>query len=253
MLLQDTIIKLEEECGCFACCAIRDLDTDETLAMYHETEVVKSASTIKTPIMLAVLQDVEVGKLSMQDLIPISQKNYTGDSQNFTEKDREATLERLVETMITYSDNTATNALIDLMGMDRINAVIRSLGMYDTVERRHMLDFAAAQRGSENTTSARDMLRLYTLIHRHELVSDKVCEMALPVLLRQRDDSLIRFAMPTQKTAHKTGGLPGIVHDTGILYGENRTLAYAVLTWADDDIKGERFIQKLSAVIKKIL
>ena len=253
MLLQDTIIRLENECGCLACCAFTDFDSGEVLALYNECEVLKSASTIKTPIMLTVLQDVEAGKLAMTDMIPITAKQFTGDSKTFTENDHEATLELLLETMITDSDNTATNALIDLMGMDRINAVIRSLGLYDTVLRRHMLDFGAAQRGSENTTSARDMLRLYTLIHRRELISDAVCEMALPILLRQHDDSLIRFAMPQQKTAHKTGGLPGIVHDTGILYGENRTLGYAVLTFADDDVKGEHFIQKLSAEVKKLL
>ena len=253
MLLQDTIIRLEKECDCLACCALYDFNANEMLALYNEREVLKSASTIKTPIMLTVLEDVEAGKLAMSDLIPITEKQFTGDSKHFTAESREATLEFLLETMITDSDNTATNALIDLMGMDRINGVIRSLGLYDTVLRRHMLDFNAAQRGSENTTSARDMLRLYTLIHRRELVSDAICEMALPILMRQHDDTLIRFSMPQQKTAHKTGGLPGIVHDTGILYGENRTIGFAVLTWADDDVKGERFIQKLSAAVKEIL
>lgn len=247
------LLALESSCQCLAGCAIADLDTGTPLAVFNENVQLKSASLIKTPIMLAILREVEAGHLSMTDRISISEANFTGDSKTLTENDHDAPLSLLLEIMITDSDNTATNALIDLIGMDSVNALCRELDLPNTQLRRHMLDFEAAARGEENTTSAADMLRLYTLIYKQQLLSPAVCEMAMPILLRQHGKNLMLSAMPQQKAAHKLGGLPGISHDTGILFGENHTIGFAVLTWSDDEEKGERFHRQASLLMKEQL
>ena len=62
--------------------------------------------------------------------------------------------------MVTLSDNTATNILIDRLGMERIAARMQALGLNGTKLRRHMMDTAAARRGDENVSTPDELARL---------------------------------------------------------------------------------------------
>jgi len=176
-----------------------------------------------------------------------------GDEAPVIRDGSDVPLSVLLEYMITDSNNSATNVLIDLLGMDKVNAFSRRIGLDDTLLRRHMLDYDAARQGRENRTSAKDMLRLYTLLHRGEALTPFLCETALPILSRQHDKELLMFADPARKAAHKTGGLSDIAHDAGILYGENRTLVFAVLATAPDERQCVALHQELSAQVMGIL
>ena len=246
MLLNDVIRQLEEKHGCTVGCVIWDAQRDETLASYREDMVFKSASLIKTPIMLCVLEDVEKGLLSLGTKISVQSGQCVGDEAPVIKDGTDVPLSVLLEYMITDSNNSATNVLIDLLGMDKVNAFSRRIGLENTVLRRHMLDFEAARQGRENHTSAKDMRRLYTMLERRETLTPFMCETALPILLRQHDKELILFADPAQKAAHKTGGLSDIAHDAGILYGNERTLIFAVLSTAPDERQCVAMHQELS-------
>jgi len=246
MLLNDTIRRLEENNGCMAGCAVKDAQSGELIADYGKEKVFKSASLIKTPIMLCVLEEVERGALSLDEPIRVQTRHCVGDEAPVIRNGYDVPLSVLLEYMITESNNSATNVLIDLMGMDKVNEFSARIGLNDTVLRRHMLDYEAARSGRENHTSARDMLRLYEMIYKAETLTPFMCENALPILLRQHDKDFILFSDPAQKAAHKTGGLSDIAHDAGILFGEKRTLIYAVLATAPEEEKCIAFQQDMS-------
>ena len=253
MLLHDIIRALEEKHGCTAGCAIRDAQTGEVLAAYREEMVFKSASLIKTPIMLCALEEVEKGALSLDTIIPVKAHQCVGDEAPVIKDGNDVPLHVLLEHMITTSNNSATNVLIDSLGMDRVNAFSARIRLGDTVLRRHMLDYEAARQGRENRTSAGDMLKLYTMLHTGEGLTPFMREMALPILLRQHDKELLMFADPAKKAAHKTGGLADIAHDAGILYGEKRTLIFAVLATAPDERQCVALHQALSRTVMELV
>lgn len=246
-MLNDVIRQLEIRHGCTAGCAIWDAISGETLADYRMELVFKSASLIKTPIMLCALEAVEQGAYALHTPIRVQPEHCVGDEAPVIRDGMDVPLATLLEYMITDSNNSATNVLIDLLGMDRINAFSKRIGLNDTVLRRHMLDFEAARRGNENHTSTKDMLRLYTMLLKGEGLTPFMCETALPILLRQHDKELILSGDPARKAAHKTGGLSDIAHDAGILFGEKRTLVFAVLATAPDERQCVALHQELSS------
>ena len=253
MVLNEVIRQLEEKHGCTAGCAIWDAQSSETFANYRKDMVFKSASLIKTPIMLCALEEVEKGHLSLDTRIPVLACHRVGDEAPVIKDGTNVPLSVLLEYMITDSNNSATNVLIDLLGMDKVNAFSQRIGLRDTILRRHMLDYESARQGRENRTSANDMLRLYTLLYGGEVLTPFMCEAALHILLRQHDKELLMFANPAQKAAHKTGGLSDIAHDAGILYGENRTLVFAALATAPSDAQCIAFLQALSPHVMALL
>lgn len=253
MLLESIVRKLETEFGCGAGCAIWDAESGKTLLSYREDAVFKSASLIKTPIMLCALEDAENGLMTLETKIPVLPRHCVGDEAPVVKDGTDVPLAVLLEYMITESNNSATNVLIDLLGMEKVNAFSRRIGLADTVLRRHMLDFEAARRGRENTTSAADMRRLYAMLLGGETLTPFMRETALPILLRQKDKELLMFSDPAKKAAHKTGGLSDIAHDAGILYGENRTLVFAVLATAPDEKQCVAFHQALSPHVLALL
>ncbi len=253
MLLNDIIRQLEEKHGCTAGCAIWDARSNETLSDYQESMVFKSASLIKTPIMLCALEEVEKGQLSLDTQIPVLPCHCVGDEAPVIANGCDVPLSVLLEYMITDSNNSATNVLIDTLGMEKVNAFSQRIGLRDTLLRRHMLDYEAARQGRENRTSAADMLRLYTFLYKGEVLTPFMCETAIPILLRQHDKELLMFSNPMQKAAHKTGGLSDIAHDAGILYGEKRTLIFAVLATAPTDAQCIAFHQALSPHVMSLL
>lgn len=247
------IRQLEEKHGCTVGCAIYDAQTNEAFASYQEEMVFKSASLIKTPIMLCALEAVENGELALDTPIAVQPCHCVGDEEPVIRNGTNVPLSVLLEYMITDSNNSATNALIDLLGMERVNACSQRIGLDDTLLRRHMLDYESARQGRENRTSALDMRRLYTLLSKGEVLTPFQCETALPILLRQHDKELLMFANPAQKAAHKTGGLADIAHDAGILYGEHRTLIFAVLVTAPDEKQCVALLQELSPHVMALL
>ena len=253
MLLNDIIRQLEEKHGCTVGCAIADALTGEVFANYNTDMVFKSASLIKTPIMLCALEDVEKGLLSLDTVISVQPECCVGDETPVIKDGTDVPLSTLLEYMITDSNNTATNVLIGLMGMEKINAFSRKSGLDDTLLRRCMLDWEAARAGRENLTSAKDMLNLYTMLHKGETITPFMCGAALPILLRQHDKELLMFANPAQKAAHKTGGLSDIAHDAGILYGEHRTLIFAALVTAPDERQCVALLQELSPQVMALI
>ena len=230
---------------------MKDLDTEEGLLSYEAQRRVVSASTIKVPIMLTALQQVKEGKLALTQKFLVAKPVILQDSEVFERGELFYTLEELLVWMIITSDNTATNVLIHLLGMDTINAYCKELGLSSTVVMREMLDFAAIDAGRNNYTSAFDMQTLFEALYRSTILTPRLCGYATNILLRQRcNDLFMRYICEDIKVAHKTGGLDFLNHDTGVFYLDNINYYLGIfVTDAPDDDYGKRLIGKISKMI----
>ena len=142
----------------------------------------------------------------------------------------EVTVRELIRHMIVESDNTCANMLIDMVGMDAVNATMQELGLSHTVLRRKMMDFAAASQGRENMTTASDMGRLFELLFNGQCVDGAYDMEMLEILKGQEDNCILPAQLPNMiPVAHKTGELDGIYHDCGIIYDKKNPFVLCIL------------------------
>ena len=144
--------------------AIKDLSTGDTFLRLPDA-VFPQASSIKLTVLLELMRQVQEGKLSLDEKHTILRREMTvGDDEAILNKLGDGTvtmtLGDLAVFMVVLSDNSATNILIDRLGMDNINAGLVRLGLKETKLRRHMIDLEAARQGEENVSTPREMLAL---------------------------------------------------------------------------------------------
>lgn len=211
---------------------IKNLKTGEFLS-HRENEVVSSASLIKIAIMGEVLRQVKEGGLSLEQRIVVYEKDKVPFSI-LTElsTDNSYSLKDVITLMIIQSDNTATNILIDLAGMENINEFIKNTGLNNTILMRKMMDFNARSEERDNYTTAMDMTIILEKIYNNQLVNNEYSKLMMGILKKQLDNSMIRLFIPEETViAHKTGSLDGIEHDTGIVLNEKCDYILSLLTW----------------------
>lgn len=178
-----------------------------------------SASIIKLFILQNLFEQAQKGDVKLTDAIVFDQsKAIPGGMLHKFATGAILRLEDIAQFMLSVSDNTATNLLIDRLGMDRINASIQAMGAKETVLGRKMLDFAAKQQGKDNYTSAQDVAMV---LQRFLKADPRILDM----LSCQKDNSKLPALWGFDDYddlepvfAHKTGELPGFYHDAGILY-----------------------------------
>lgn len=197
---------------------VYDFTQDDALLAFDVNRKLVSASMIKTPILMAALEQVRQGKLSLEQPIPVPCSEVLEDTEVFNCGQKSCPLEELLTWMIINSDNTATNILIELLGMDALNEYFRELELRSTVLERKMLDWAAIRAGRNNYTSAKDQLAVFSSLYHKSVLTPELCDLALNILSRQRDFSIaLRYLCAPELTfAHKTGGLDHLNHDAGI-------------------------------------
>jgi len=203
---------------------VYDYAHDETLLSIDAERKLVSASTIKTPIMLTALDRVQNGTLKIDQMLPVESKEILEDTEVFDHGEPAYSLEELLTWMIINSDNTATNVLIEWLGMGAVNTYSDSLGLESTVLERKMLDWDALRAGRNNFTSAADQLIIFTKLYHQLILTPALCGLAIRILKQQRDfSSAFRYiADPSLTAAHKTGGLDHLNHDVGIFYLPDR-------------------------------
>lgn len=224
-------------------------------AIRQETQVV-SASTIKVPVLCCALQDVLDGKLSLEQMVPIAPQDFCDDTEVFEPGYRQdgCSLWELLYWMIVSSDNTATNAVLSLLGYDHINRYCQTLGLHQTRVQRKMLDFAAIAEGRNNYTSPADQYRIYELLYHGSILNEQLRGVAFDFLGRSRSfDSLQRYLPDPVSLLHKPGGLDHLNHDAGIFLLDTRPYFLGVFTWDGPALDGEpqqkRLIGQLSRMV----
>lgn len=208
--------------------------TSGRIFTYNGDAVFPTASSIKIAIMIQVFRAERAGTFSFKDKVTLGSKDNAGGSGGPLQKALDGgtvtvTVRELLEDMIQYSDNSATNKLIDLVGMDAVNRLIRELGLERTRLRRHMMDIAAATRGDENVSTPLEMVRLVRLIYDNRAADAESCREMLAIM--KRVDAYIRPVIPGSiAVASKPGDLDGVRTETGVIYLPKRPFIVSVMS-----------------------
>lgn len=225
---------------------------DSTSIHINEDMIFPSASTIKLVIMAAVMDGVKKGKISFDDKILLTKDRLCGGDGILKEFDieHEFTLKEIMTLMIIISDNTATNILIDLIGMQNINNIAVEIGLEFTRIRRKMMDSQAVKEGRENTTTPREMSKILRDIYDGKFIDEYYSKIALDILKRQQVGGRLTLYMPEDiVVAHKTGDLDKLEHDVGIVYHNPSDYIICVLTKnLDTNKNGREIIGEISRI-----
>lgn len=217
-------------------------DTKNQLAVYflrpdreiepfvYRSQQMAPASMIKLFVMAKTMQDVHDGKLSLDEKITIKKKDAVGGAGVTTwyNAGEQRTIEQLMTVMITDSDNTATNILIDRLGMQNINRYLQQQGFRDTVLVYKMM---MGRKGKKkNLSSVRDIGRLFSRLYYHQLVGEQEDKLMLAILRQQHDKECFPAALPDYEIAHKTGEVNDVYVDGGIFFGQQEDFVLVVLS-----------------------
>ncbi len=190
----------------------------------------KAASLIKLWVIAELMRRIDCGQAAYTDtvlVLPTDVVGGTGELQHETFP-QNVTLFRLAQYTIKYSDNTATNVLIDYLGgFAPINALIDSMNQRETVLGRKML----APAPPENFTSPDDVISLLGAVWDGDLLRQVNRDLLLSFMLEQTLNGKIPAALPSGvPVAHKTGELPDVSHDVGYYLIPGTEIAVAFLT-----------------------
>ncbi|MBR3505380.1 MAG: serine hydrolase [Clostridia bacterium] len=221
----------------------RPLDGDGEAVTYRADEPFVAASVIKLPIMIEAFRQIEAGLLDPEGeyVLRPEQKLPPCGVLTFLHDGLRATLMDLVTLMIIVSDNTATNMVIDIVGIDNVNRTLRSCGATGTILRRRLFDREASARGVQNEITARDIGRLLEGLYHGTIVSPAASRRMLDILKAQQLNGKIPFFLDCE-VAHKTGEDDGITHDAGIVYAP-RPFVLCLFSERTDVPAFERLIQ----------
>lgn len=206
-----------------------DLTTGRTIA-YHADVVFPTASTIKIPIMIQLFRAVRLGDVKLSDSIPVTVVELVDDSPVVEKAAKSAgriTIRELLEAMIQVSDNTATNKLIELLSMAKVNRAMDEMGFLQTRLRRRMIDLAAAARNEENVSTPLEMARIMETIYRGKAVDEGASREMLDVMTATKAE--VRKAIPAGiRVASKPGGLDGVKCEVAVVFLDKRPFVVSV-------------------------
>ena len=133
---------------------------------WQQDLVLPTASTIKLGILYELAHAVDEGRVKWDDTRVLDRRRAVPGGLLYDLGTPTLSLRDYAVAMAVLSDNTATNVLIELLGMERITARMRDLGLPQTKLRRYMIDLEAAKRGNENVSTPAEIARLLEAYHR---------------------------------------------------------------------------------------
>ena len=223
--------------------------------MYNEMMPVVAASVIKIPIMVEAFRQFESGELNPLATYRIKpeDKMPSCGALNRMHDGLEVTLRDLVELMIVLSDNSATNILIDRLGIARVNATLEAEGLRVTRLRRKLFDKAGMEAGLSNHVCAREIGLLLERMYAGTLVSPQASAEMLEILRNQKLNGKMPFFLKPRgiACAHKTGEDDGITHDVGVVYAR-RPFVLCMLSEETDVPAFERLIQDVARELAEL-
>lgn len=230
---------------------IKDLRKGDAY-LREERQVVPSASLIKLVVMGEIMRRVREGSLSLSQRLTLKESDKVPFSiLTLLDTANSYTLADVITLMIVQSDNTAANLLIELAGMERINAFARSLGLGDTRVARLMMDFKAREEGRENYTSAADMGAFLEALYRKSILDEPSSSYMLDVMKKQLDTSMMMLFIPDETVvAHKTGELDCLDHEAAIVFTEKADYIFVALVWdAPDNNTARLALGEMSKIV----
>ncbi len=204
---------------------------------YNADSWFHAASTMKLAVLLGVYKMVDRGELTLDAPVHVRNKftsiagnqlfmvdiNRDSDPELYRHLGRTMPVKRLAYQMITTSSNFATNLLVDVVGVQTIQAALKELGIEGVTVLRGVEDQAAFDAGLNNLVTANGLLRMLRLIEDGKAFSEAASREMLEIMHDQQLRSGIPAGLPeAARVAHKTGNIATVHHDAGIVYLEDR-------------------------------
>ena len=248
--MEDSIRTIVHETDAVVGVAVLDL-TDQRALYLNADAIYPTASTIKIAVLAELYRQNERGSgAKLGDLYTVSAKDGVGTEgilQSMSAGVSRITNRDLALLMVSLSDNSATNVLIDRVGMDNVNSWLTQIGLERTRLRRHMLDVKAAQEGRENTSTPRELVTMLRAIHEGRVFGKATTEAFFKMLSTQKSSYLPRHLPADLMIANKPGNLDAVRNDAGIIFVPGRPFAIAVMTtFATDGVAAEESIGRIA-------
>lgn len=233
--LQRRLAAFKGKVFCFA----KNLDTGETFGLAPDVKV-RTASTIKVPIMVEVFAQAAEGKLSWDEKLTVVRRHEYEDGGvlfEFTPGTR-ITVRDAMRLMIVVSDNIATNILLDRITTDAVNARMEKLGFAHIRSLRKIAGGGESAFRESNpeenkkygigVATAREMVKLLEALERGQVVSPEASREMLAVMKRQQFRDGIGRRLRGVEIANKPGALDHLRSDIGIVYTKHGRVAMAI-------------------------
>jgi beta-lactamase class A len=204
--------------------AVLDLTNQHTLLL-NADDVFPTASTIKIAILAELYREAQQGKLKLTDTYTLQQSDLVGGSgisNALTPGVTRLTLRDIAALMISVSDNSATNILIDRIGLEKVNALLDSLTLTHTRLRRKMMDIKAAAEGRENVATPREFMQLLEALYRGKVLNKQFTDDYFNLLSTPKSSYIPRELPEDLKIANKPGELEGVRNDCGLVFTGSR-------------------------------
>ncbi len=254
--LESTINDIDRNLDGVLGVAIEDLNTGQKFLLRADA-IFPQASSIKIAVLAELYHQAQLsaqgasGKGKLTDLYTVRAADLVQDSDimgGLTPGVTQITNRDLATMMVAVSDNSATNVLIDRVGMENINALLDSLGLHNTRLRRKMMDVKAAAEGRENISTPQEMLTLLEKIYQGKVLDKEMTADFFKMLSTHKDSFIPRDLPDGLQIANKPGELEAVRNDSGIVFLTNRPYIICVMTtYLVRERDGEQAIAKISA------
>jgi beta-lactamase class A len=227
--------------------AVRHLGTGESYTL-NPDEPMPTASLCKFPVLIEVYQQVAEGKVKLSDPITVHKNDLVGGSgvlKYLFEPDTTITLHDAVRLMIGVSDNTATNLVLDKIGIGSTAKRMEAWGYPNTkihsktFRRDTSVYMERSKKFGLGSTTANEMVSLLEKCHRGEIVSPEASkEIIAELKLAQDTERMTRYLVDTPgvSVAHKPGAVDDAKTDAGIIFFKGGPVALCVLTDKNKDV-----------------
>lgn len=226
-------VKLKGKVSIYA----KNLETGEAYSLNADDRV-RTASTIKLPIMVAVFALVADGKAAWTDELTLTASNKVQGSGILLEfgEGHKLTLRDAVNLMIVVSDNSATNMVLDAITADEVNARMDALGLKQTRSLRKIGGGGSSKAGDDpankgfgiGVSTPREMVTLLEKLDRGEVVSAAASKEMIDLLKRQQYRDGIGRNMLGTVIAGKPGALDRLRSEAGIIFSPRGRIAMAI-------------------------
>lgn len=221
---------------------IKNLKTGDVYAK-NGHEIFEPASLYKVWVMGTVFEKIKDGSINENDKltadIPVLNKkfNISSEDAEFKEGIINFSIKSAIEQMITISHNYAAYALIEKVGRNSIEVFLREYGLRNST----------TESNQNFKTTPADLGKLFEKIYREEVIDSEYSQKMIEVMLRQqKNDSIPKYLPEGTLIAHKTGELPNIRNDGGIVYSPNGDFVIIILSETGDVTFASDTIAKIS-------
>lgn len=209
-----------------------DLTSGDSFS-YNAEMVFPQGSAIKIPVLMELYKQAWQKKLTLTDLRVVEKKDLvagTGVLQTMVDP-VSLSLRNLGILMIVLSDNSATNTLLGLVGLENINHTMNTLGLKDTRVQRRMIDPQASGKGEENVSTPAEAIKILKCLYEGKFCSSAVSSEIISILRKNdRGNSRLGAGIPTSvPLAFKPGELDGVSTEWAIVYLKERPYAIAIM------------------------